>query len=78
MKWNLEVVRIEWVDSCSDFGWKTPDANTHESHIVSVGILVGQDKDKITISNSRSEFGRHLDMLTIPKCAITSMRKVKL
>ncbi len=67
---------VEWDDSCTTFGWQPPEAKG-TSRITSIGLLVKEDEREIILSTSRSEHGRVLDQVAIPRSAIRSMRKVK-
>lgn len=67
-----EIVFIEWIDSMRTEGWNKPEKDDALT-IHSVGLLVGQDSKKVTISTSRCESGNYVDQLTIPKCSIVKM-----
>ena len=78
MRTAMHVERIEWVDSYYTAGWKNrvadlPDADT----ITSVGIVVRETKQSVTISTSVSSFENVVDPLTIPKRAITKRTRIK-
>lgn len=73
-------VYVEWIDSYATRGW------THESDlrsddsfascIVSIGFLVKNTKEFVTISTSVSTNGNLMDPLTIPKVAIKTLKKL--
>lgn len=71
-----EVRYIEWTDSCTTFGWQAPETKG-VSHITSIGLFVAENSEEVIISTSRSEHGRVLDQVAIPRRAIRVMRKVK-
>jgi hypothetical protein len=71
------VVYLEWDDSGSYNGWHDPGDGV-ACKIRSIGTLVRSDKKTITISTSHSHYGHYMDQLTIPRVAITKLRKVKL
>lgn len=74
-----KIVRVTWVDSCADFGWRklasvTPD---QYSTIESVGWLVRDDERSITITTSVSSVESCMDPLVIPKVAIKKMKGLR-
>ena len=74
------IVQIEWDDSCSMARWRSHDeitnfANDTEQFIKSVGIIVGDTKDYITIVQSVSQYNKEAAM-KIPKVAIKSIKKI--
>ncbi len=71
------VVRIDWVDSCSNYGWR-PKEDGGVSMIHSVGLLVEEKSDCVMITTSRSEYGNCIDQLSIPKACIKKMKKFRL
>lgn len=72
-----DVRAVEWIDSCTTFGWRGPDPDG-VTRIQSVGILVKQNKREVTLTTSKSmNTGNVLDQISIPRCAIRSIRKVK-
>jgi hypothetical protein len=72
-----EVRYIEWTDSCTILGWQPPEEKG-VSHITSIGLFVSENSEEVILSASRSEHGRVLDQVAIPRSAIRTMRKVKL
>ena len=63
-------VRIEWLDSTMKQGWSLPTKD-HDLRCFSVGYLVNEDDDQITVSASWApEGGLFADPLTIPKVAV--------
>ena len=74
----MKLVMIRWVDSAFLHGWVDRDSvKTHQpSDCVSVGLLVNEGKEHITIvqSASKEQVG---DGLTIPKCCIKKMWQLK-
>jgi hypothetical protein len=69
----MKIAFIEWEDSVTTYGWQQPTAGEKPSTIHSVGIIVDQYKAAVTISTSKSQAGRSLDYLTIPRSAIRRM-----
>ncbi len=76
----MKLVLIEWVDSAFAQGWMSKRAaKSHRfSKITSIGILLNDDSEKVTIMQSVSDKDDAGDGLTIPKCCIKRMRKLKL
>jgi hypothetical protein len=75
-KKDLTVVHIEWIDSCSNSGWRNPEEDGI-SHIHSVGLLVREQPEYVTLSSSKGEYGKYSDMMSIPRSCITRMKKLK-
>jgi len=74
----MRVIIVEWVDSAFLQGWMSrDDVKTHRiSPCVSVGLLVNETRDQITIMQSagKEQYG---DGLTIPRVCIKRMRTLK-
>lgn len=74
-------VYVEWIDSVCIRGWNHESLLTDEyaepSKICSVGFLIKDTKNYVTISTSVSVNGSVTDPLTIPKCAITKIQRLK-
>ena len=72
----MKLVIVEWVDSAFMQGWMSKEhAKEHNySRITSVGILLKETKDYITIVQSVSDKGDAGDDLTIPRCALERIR----
>ncbi len=75
---NLRVVKITWLDSATDPGWRNPLGGCGHVKIQSVGILVGKNKDGVTISSSLSSAGHYMDQLSIPRTCIKKMKEYKI
>lgn len=75
------VEAIRWVDSCSyRSGWiGRGDVDDSLSEIVSVGHLISETRDTVTISAHARVDGQQVHCpMTIPKCAIVRRKKVRL
>ena len=71
---KFKLVKIKWEDSFCSPGWDA--AQKDERFIIhSFGLLVHEGKNSVTISTSRSQRGRYMDQLTIPRSAIRKMEK---
>ncbi len=72
----MKLVMVEWVDSCSQYGWHKPeeyDANV--IHICSVGMLVREKDDSVSLISGK---GIQWDtMMTIPRACIKRIRTLK-
>lgn len=75
----MRIVLVEWVDSAFAQGWMNKQlAKEHEiSRIVSVGILLCENQERITVMQSISNKDDAGDGITIPKCSIKQMRRLK-
>lgn len=76
------AVYIEWTDSMSINGWQYGKDLTAEyvkpATIVSIGFIIQETVDFITISTSISNSSNVMSPLTITKHAITKRKKLKL
>lgn len=74
---EIDIVRIEWVDSVAHFGWNQPVEiediiNNPLSPKYSVGFLLHNDDDHISIAESIGTGNIH-NIINIPKKAIIDM-----
>ena len=74
---KLPVVYLEWLDSCTNYGWRNPEEG-HLSKIRSIGFLVKEDKHSLTITTSASLNGQAVDQITIPKVVVSKRKKIKI
>lgn len=78
---KTKKVLIEWVDSSSIRGWRheseMTDSLAEPCKIKSIGYLIKDHKDFVTIATSLSENGSMIDPLSIPKCAIIKKRFIR-
>src|SRR6478735_4722670 len=77
---NKTVVQIEWVDSTRWSRWQEHAdierfANSSGGLLISVGIVVGNTEDNLTIVQSISPENKNAAM-RIPKVAIKSVKKI--
>jgi hypothetical protein len=75
------MVRVDWIDSCS-FGtqrWResVESEQLAPSRIQTVGILVKETKNYITVTGSMDEEDHVSGCLTIPRGCITKLRRLK-
>jgi len=73
---NKRCVYIEWVDSSYATGWVDADDERKPCEIVTVGLVVRETDDHVTIASSLDANGNPLSPLTIPKVAITEQWEV--
>ncbi len=74
---KFPVIYVEWEDSESNYGWREP-LDGDIAPIRSIGVLVQRDKRTLTISTSKTEYGKYVDQLSIPMCSVKKIRKVKI
>jgi len=74
------AITIDWVDSQTTYGWRKFNAREDgpPCHIKSLGWLVGQTKDTISVSSSCSQNGNFADFMTIPRVAIKKIKWMNL
>ena len=71
------VVWVEWVDSQTQHHWQNPSSIFSEKlECLTIGFVVHETDDTISITSTLAETGTVLDTITIPKCAITRMQEV--
>lgn len=79
---KLPLVRIEWDDSSSRRAtWSQledlqGDADVH-LRCTSVGWLLKQNERALVIAGHRSASGQYGGDMTIPRCAVTKIRRLK-
>lgn len=76
-KKTFPVAYIEWDDSESIYGWREVEEGMPE-RIKSVGVVMKKDKKGVTISTSRTAYGKCVDQLWIPSTAIRKFRRIKI
>lgn len=82
MKLKRLPVYVEWLDSGGHRGWRNPDdMDLSPMHCETLGWLVRKTKKTVTVAlngvfdgTSCAPFG---EFITIPRVAITKMRRVK-
>ena len=67
------LAEIAWIDSIETPGWQTEIQNT-DLGIRSVGIIIGADKNSVTITTSVTSYAAFDSPLSIPWCAITKFK----
>ncbi len=73
-----KIVLIEWDDSNVTHGWIPKDLlNDRLAHCKTVGFVVSEDVDKITVTLGESDYDTTMERLTIPKPCITSIKEMR-
>lgn len=75
---EMQIVKIEWVDSISNGGWEIERSakDIHPGHVTSVGYLFDCSDDYVTIvQNYIGEEGMEqaCNVMSIPRCAVKSI-----
>ena len=75
----MQIVEVEWEDSCAEMGWHTPrDIKGYDvSHCRSVGYLLGKDRKKVVILQSASDSPSFCEALTIPRGNVKKITYLK-
>lgn len=75
---NTKKLYLEWVDSCAIKGWNRIEGlDLTETKICSIGYLVYEDKNSVTITTSMSTNNSFMDPLIIPKCSIIKKKVLR-
>ena len=66
---NKRMVKVEWLDSCVDNGWKSEHEVIENtvSHCESVGYLLKKDKTQVSIIQNVSDTGNVSEQMSIPR-----------
>ncbi len=75
MELTSRPVYVEWLDSSTSTGWRDPDSD-HDLGCISLGFLVKECDESVTIAHSVAAIGHVCDQITIPKAAITLIREI--
>ncbi len=75
----MKKVLVEWVDTGVIHGWLPQESNGNcIAHCESVGFLVKENDEGITICFGRSDQGLVMEKKTIPKGCIKSIKELRL
>ena len=72
----MDIIKVTWIDSSGQSDWlKTKDLNYELSVIVSVGMVIKEDEDKLLISMNyfdieANDCAEVSDSMLIPRCCI--------
>ena len=74
------MILVGWSDTGVVHGWRCNEDASKDgfANCQSVGILVAETEDKITITLGISDQGLVLDCMTIPKGCIKSIKELRL
>jgi len=75
VKHTSRPVYVEWIDSSTTRGWQQPDQD-HDLRCWSLGFLVAECEESITLAHSVAATGDVCDQITIPRAAITLFRDI--
>jgi hypothetical protein len=78
MSTKQRVIYLEWKDATGTQGWYAKGAELHLAHIRSIGWLVNETKNAITITTGIADDGGSMGLQSIPKACIIKRRYVKL
>ncbi len=80
MSESFPVVAVEWEDHACNTSWMTVEDHRKKSKtmtIVTIGLLIADDEDKVTVALSRTINGDDAgDCICIGKSMVTRMRVV--
>lgn len=72
-----EIIQIKWASHCTNSNWLN-EADQVKIKIldnISIGFLVCEDKDSITLKQTTCFNGNAQNFITIPKCSIKTQYK---
>ncbi len=74
----MKMVLVDWIDTGVIHGWrdKTEVRDTCAS-CQSVGIVVADEEDRITLTLGISDQGLVMDCITIPRTSIKQIRQLR-
>jgi len=78
---SRKMLYIEWVDSLGQSHWqfKSDIEERSVTKVITVGIVVHEDKEQLVIAHSQSlDTDEWNSAIHIPKCCITKKRILKL
>ncbi len=75
----MQVVKVEWIDSCCDEGWKSRDvAGRHTcSNCTTVGYLFRKNRTQVSIVQSTSDTGQVSEIMAIPRRCIKKITRLE-
>lgn len=79
MKPDNRLVFIQWVDSSSVHGWSFDDPNVANLVVHSVGWIIAETSKSVVICShiTDEENPQRNSAMTIPRCSILSIKKIK-
>ena len=72
----MKLIEVDWLDSSGMNGW-THDKSEQNLRCKSIGYVLGETKQGITIASHFSFNGSVNSPMTIPKVAITKIRVIR-
>lgn len=74
----MKIVEIKWIDAIGDGGWCDLDNHSNKNMMIhTMGFLVDEDKDSVTVSAHLSGLGHCDNPMRIPKLAILERYEIK-
>ena len=74
---TLPLVQITWLDSCAQADWlHAAEADMPVAEITSVGWLLQDTPQQITIAQSVDWEGKTGERLTVPRGVVTRVRRI--
>lgn len=71
-----DAVRVYWRDSATTEGWQRTAPKNALGHIVSLGYVIENTPEYVTLSHSIEKSGPFLSTLSIPKGVIVQVEKL--
>jgi hypothetical protein len=72
-----KTIYLEWMDACSASGWQNFSVDSSPVPLFTVGFLIKEEKDYITLSTTTDKMGQFNGYMTVPKAWIKKRRNVK-
>ena len=74
----MKMVLVEWNDAFSDGGWRSPVDDLPVSNCITIGLLMYDNPEKVTIVQSKSDSGSYTDRISIPRGCIKRIRYLRI
>lgn len=72
---KFRFVRLRWMDAASSRGWRDKQ-DAGMTTVESIGFLVAESTQDVSISTSLDSGGKYVDILSIPRAAILARRNL--
>ena len=77
---SIKLAHVRWIDSSSPStaDWYAPQELTLKALACeTVGIVIAEDDNQISLASSITETGALYGVITIPKCSILKRRRIQ-
>lgn len=74
---GAKATYFQWVDACGSSGWYNPEDCKGPMHVESIGFVVKEDKESITIAPGRTADGQYMGYVTVPKGWIKKRKTIR-